>query len=119
MTPQSIIEGMKKKNQELSALNSMYGRLSERYAVAERDFNVALAQEILNLRAGGESATLAPTLAKGEKHVADLRMKMLIAEGVLNANRESIKNHRGALETYRSLLSWLKAEMELTKAVPT
>ena len=118
MNPSSIIKGMRKKNEELSLLNEGVSALAEKYAQAERNYNIALAVEILKLKADGETATLAPTLAKGEKHVADLRMKMLIAEGVLKANGESIKNHRGALETYRSLLSWMKAEMELSRHVP-
>ena len=29
-----------------------------------------------------------------------------------------IKTHRGALETYRSLLSWHKSEMEISRYVP-
>jgi len=118
MTPQDIMAGMRKKNQELSHMNEKVSELAESHAQTERDYSIALAGKIIDLRSHGEPATLASTLAKGDKVVADLRMKMMIAEGVMNANREAIKNHRGALETYRSLLSWLKAEMEISKFVP-
>lgn len=112
------MNGMRDKNQELSLKNDELKNLSEKYAQAERSYNITLAAVITNLKISGETATLAPTLAKGDKVVADLRMKMLIAEGVLNACRESIKNHRGALDTYRSLLTWMRAEMELAGRVP-
>ena len=113
-----IMKGMRKKNQELGMMNESASDLAEKSAQAERNYNVAFATKIIDLRSHGEPATLVPTMAKGDKVVADLRIKMLIAEGVLNANREAIKNHRGALETYRSLLSWEKSEMEISRHVP-
>ena len=118
MTPQEIMNGMRKKNQELEMMNERSSELAEKSAQAERDYLVALASKTIDLRSHGEPATLISTLAKGDKTVSDLRMKMLIADGVLNANREAIKTHRGALETYRSLLSWLKSEMEISRHVP-
>ena len=118
MTPQQIMNGMRDKNRELSMMNDRASELAEKYAQAERDYHIAFAKITIDLRSHGEPATLISSLAKGDKVVSGLRMKMLIAEGVQNANRESIKNLRGALETYRSLLSWLKAEMEISRYVP-
>lgn len=117
MTPQQIINGLREKNQELSLKNDEYIRLSDAMAQAEMDYNIAYAEKILRLKADGEPVTTAKDLAKGDKYVAKLRYAYIGAEGAFNACRERIKDLRSAIETYRSLLSWQKAEMEMTRYV--
>ena len=112
MNPSKYIEGLETKNRELTSKNDELKELYEKHAEAVRNFNVEYAKKITRLRADGESITLAKELAKGDKFVGDLFFKMMIAEGVLNACREKIKDVRSAIDTYRSILSWLKAEME-------
>ncbi len=118
MTPQQIMDLMRKKNQELSSKNEDYIKLNEKMAKAEMEYNIAYAEKILHLKMDGEPVTTAKDLAKGDKVVAKLRYAFVGAEGAYNACRESIKDLRGALESARSILSWLKAEMEISRHVP-
>lgn len=112
MNPQQIMDGLQEKNRQLTSKNDELSELYEKLAEAERQYNIAYAQKVTTLRMDGEPITLAKDLAKGDKVIADLFYKMRIAEGVLNACREKIKDLRSAIDTYRSLLSWLKAELE-------
>ena len=54
-------------------------------------------------------------LAKGDSVVAKLGYEHDIAEGVLMACRERIKDIRTGIDTYRSLLAWQKAELMRTE----
>ena len=112
MNPQQIIDGLQEKNRHLTMKNDELAELYKSLAEAEREYNVGYAQKVTRLRMDGEPVTLAKDLARGDKTIADLFYKMRIAEGVLNACREKIKDIRSAIDTYRSLLSWLKAELE-------
>ena len=58
-----------------------------------------------------ESITLIPLLAKGSVLVSDSCYKADIAEGVYRACIEKIKDLREQIESYRSILSFLKTEM--------
>ena len=115
MTPQQIMDGMAEKNRMLSTKNDELSELYKKYAEAEREYNIAYAKKVTSLRMDGEPITLAKDLAKGDKVVSDLFYNMRIAEGVLNACREKIKDLRSSIDTYRSLLSWLKAEFEVSR----
>jgi hypothetical protein len=59
------------------------------YAEAERAYRVALAKRITELRAEGAAATLAADLARGDTDVADLRYRRDVAEGVVEAAKQS------------------------------
>jgi hypothetical protein len=118
MTPQKIMNGMREKNQELSMKNDEYIRLNDAMAQAEQNYNIAYAEKLLKLKMDGEPVTTAKDLAKGDKEVAKLRYAYVGAEGAFNACRERIKDLRSAIETYRSLLSWMKAEMEMAGKIP-
>ena len=108
------MKGLAKKNSLLEDKNADLEGLYGNHAKAERDYNIAYAQKVLELRMSGESITLAKDLAKGDKVIAGLFYDVRIAEGILNACRERIKDLRSAIDTYRSLLSFLKAEYERT-----
>jgi hypothetical protein len=111
MTPGEIMQGMKEKNRLLSLKNDEYVELVEKRALLERAYNVSLAAATVKLKTDGHSITLIKTLANGDKVVSDYKFKLDVAHGVERACLESIKNLRGAIDTYRSLLAWLKAEM--------
>ena len=112
MTPAEIMKGLQDKNRQLTMKNEELIDLAEAKAQAERDYKTGLAKEILSLKAEGQSVTLIDKLANGTAHIAELKMKFDIAEAVYNACREKIKDLRTAIDTYRSLLSFLKSEME-------
>ena len=109
------IKGLEQKNRELTSKNDELQRLYADHAEAERSYNIAYAGEITKLRINGEPITISKDLARGNKAIADLFYRMRIAEGVLNSCRERIKDLRSSIDTYRSLLSFLKAEYEVSR----
>jgi len=112
MTPDEIMRGMSQKNLLLQAKNEELLKLSESKAQAERTYNIAVATEVLHLKSEGTAATLIGTLVKGSATVADLKYKLDIADGVLRACQESLRDVRTAIDCYRSILSWMKEELQ-------
>lgn len=111
MTPDEIMKGIQEKNRMLTIKNSEYAVLVEKRASAERDYQIALATTITKMKIDGQAATLIPNLAKGDRIVSDLKYKFDVAEGIERACLESIKDIRSAIDSYRSLLAWNKAEL--------
>lgn len=118
MTPKGIMDGLREKNQELSMKNTELVDLNDKMAQAEMAYNIAYAGKLLDLKMAGEPITIAKDIAKGDKAVAKLRYAYIGAEGAFNACRERIKDLRSAIDTYRSLLTWMRAEMEMAGRVP-
>lgn len=114
MTPSEIMSGLAAKNRELTMKNDELLRLTADSAEKKRDFLVANASRITELKIGGSSVTLIRDLVKGDKVVAELQFKYDIAEGVLLACRERIKDLREQIGTYRSILTWLREELKTT-----
>ena len=112
--PNKIMNGMQEKNRLLTAKNDEYIKLSEKFASAKRDYNVAYASKVTELKIAGTPITIIKDLVKGDKTVAEMGYEMDIADGVLKACRESMADIRVAIDAYRSLLSWLKTELERT-----
>jgi hypothetical protein len=108
--PQSLMNGMVKKNNELSLKIDELTELSESMAQAERDFNVAYAKKLLELKASGNAITTAKDLAKGDSNVAELLFKFRVAEAVHSACKKRIDALGTGIDTYRSLLSFKKQE---------
>lgn len=109
--PQTLMDGMSKKNLLLSAKNDEYAQLSEKRAEAERLHSIAVRVETLHLKDEGMAVTLIPTLVKGTEKIANLKYDLDVAEAVLRACVESLRDIRSAIDTYRSMLSWLKEEL--------
>ena len=114
MNPEQIMRVLQDKNRELSTKNDELVTLVNAAADAEREYNIAYATEVLKLRIDSHPVTIIPALAKGDPKVADLRFKSAVAEGVLDACRQRIKDIREAIGTARSLLTWMRAELSLT-----
>jgi len=113
ITPKQIMDGMADKNRMLTQKNDEYIDLSEKRAQAERAYSVAVSKETLRQKADGQSITIIDKVVKGS--VADLKYDLDVAEGVLKACLNSIKALTIAIDTYRSLLAWQKAEMLRTE----
>lgn len=111
MTPAAIMNGLSEKNRMLTQKNDEYINLVEDRAQAERAFNMAAAEKTLEYKAEGHSITLIDKLVKGDKSVSKLKFEFEVKLGIEKACLEVIKNLRSQIDTYRSLLSWLKAEM--------
>ena len=113
MNPSEIMRGMQEKNRLLSAKNDEYKMLVEKRAEAERAYNVAVATEAFTLKNDGCAISLIDKLIKGSKVVSDLKYALDVTQGVERACLESVKDIRTAIDSYRSLLTWLRAEMTI------
>jgi len=108
----SIIRGLEKKNRELTALTDQYIDYAEKRAQSERNYNIAMAQKTLAYKIEGHPATLISTLVKGDKVVADLKFELDVSDGMYKATRERMNDVRAAIDSYRSILAWKRAEFE-------
>lgn len=108
----AIMNGMRDKNHQLSMKVTEMEDLSEKKALAEREYRKAYATKVFELTHAGTAVTVAKTLAKGDKAVADLKYEFDVAKGIYDACREQISALNTAIDTYRSLLSWNKMEYE-------
>jgi hypothetical protein len=111
LSPQEIMDGLQAKNRLLTQKNEEYLKLVEKRAEAERRYNVAVATETFTLKSNDHPITIIDKLVKGNKTVSNLKYDYDVAQGVERACLESIKDIRTAIDSYRSLLTWLRAEM--------
>ena len=111
LSPGELMRGMSEKNRLLSQKNEEYIVLVKKRAEAERRYNIAVATETFTLKNDGQSITIIDKLVKGAKAVSDYKYEYDVAQGVERACLESIKDIRTNIDSYRSLLTWLRAEM--------
>ena len=112
MTPAQIMAGLTKQNQRLTAKNDEYQELISKRAEAERVYNIAVAEKTIALRMSDTPVTIIDKQVKGDKAIARLKYDFDVAQGVEKACLLAIKTSMSAIDTYRSLLSWLKAELQ-------
>jgi len=106
------MDGLVQKNQLLSHKNDEYLDLIKKRAEAERVYNMAVAEKTMRLKMDGMAIGMIDKLVRGDATVSGLKLKLDVAEGVERACLNGIKDLRSAVDTYRSLLAWLKAEMQ-------
>lgn len=71
-------------------------------------FRKALAAEIVVKKAEGHPATLCKELARGDSRVAELESAMLVAEGMVEAAKQSIWRHTADRKDLEQFLDWSK-----------
>lgn len=76
------------------------------YAAAERAYRLALAEEIIRLRADATPATVCQDLARGHQRVADLKYRRDIAEGVKEAATSAQWRHTADRRELEQLVDW-------------
>lgn len=76
------------------------------YGEAERAYRKALAVRITELRAEGTPATACADLARGDKHVADLRYRRDVFEGVREAAKSAVWRHTADRRELEQLVDW-------------
>lgn len=81
-------------------------RAYAQYAEAERAYRLALAKEITRQRASGAAATLAADLARGDEHVAELRYRRDVAEGIVEAAKQSGWRHQANRRDGHEFIAW-------------
>lgn len=93
-----------------------YAEKGREYADAERAYRKALAEKITTLKSEGIAITVAQDLARGDKHVADLRFNRDLAEGLRDAAAQSIWRHTADRRELEQFLDWSKraAFLDLT-----
>ena len=106
------MQGLASKNRMLTQKNEEYLELSEKRAQTERTYKVVYAQKLLELKSHGTPITIAKDLAAGDIQASKAKFEYEVAMAVEKACLENIKDLRSQIDTYRSLLSWLKAELQ-------
>ena len=106
----NLIQGIKKKNQELTQKNDSLKELAENFALFKREYAKEYSKKIIMLKSEGEKITLIPDLAKGDPVVAEARLQKDISKGVYDSCKSAILNLRLQIDSYRSLLSCEKEE---------
>jgi hypothetical protein len=110
MNPEKRMRMLDDKKQILRAKNEEYKTLVEARAIAEQDYNIAFAQQLMKERIDGTPITVAKELTKGDRTVAKLKMDYEIKSGIERACLESMRDVREALGADRSILTWLREE---------
>lgn len=76
------------------------------FGLARRAYQTALASKILELRASGTAATICSDLARGDKHVAELRFRKDVAEGMKEAASSAVWRHTADRRELEQLVNW-------------
>lgn len=110
LTPVQVIEKINTCVQALTQGNINLKTLSIQKAQAEQSYRVALAKEMLKLKAEKYPATLIQDIVRGNEEVARLRLDRDIAESAYYTAISAMDNLKLEIETLRSQLTWLRAE---------
>jgi len=87
---QDLVADLQSKFSNISkAIDALYPN-GVKKATAEREYRVALAKEILKMRASGMPVSIIGDVCRGDDYIADLKMARDIAESNLDANKEAI-----------------------------
>ena len=95
---QAIYQKAKEIDQEKKDLE----KLAKDKAIAEREYRMALAEAIFELKANGYAATLISDLARGS--VAELKFQRDLADCCFTAKRESLQASLANLTALQSVL---------------
>jgi len=91
MSGQDLYIGLQKTMTKINAAIDSLASNGKKLALAERDYRVALRQEILKERAGGMPVSIISDICRGDDHIADLKMARDCAESNYEANNEAIQ----------------------------
>jgi len=111
-TPREIEQGMINNNIKLQNAIEEIPDLVNKKAEAERDYEIALAQETLQLKSEGKPTTLIRELAKGNKFVADLKFKANLATELLKIQYVKLKSFEVAINSYQSMHALRRIEYQ-------
>lgn len=95
--------------EELNALLTdalkLYKKRGREYADAYKNYRVAVAKELLRLRAEEMPVTIAYDIARGNEEVAELKRQEIIAESLYKSCQE-------AINTYKLQIKILNAQIQ-------
>lgn len=81
---------LQQKRRQLDACIKELRKTGTKWAEAERDYRVALSEQVMHLKADGMAVGLINLVARGLPKIAKLRFERDIALVVYNANQEAI-----------------------------
>jgi hypothetical protein len=99
-------------NKKLFTLIESQPELVEKQGLSEYAYRIALSTEMLKLKTEGQSVTLIPDLAKGNKDVANLRLEYHIADGIADSNREAIRATTSSISSIQGLVAVERARID-------
>ena len=109
-SPGELLQIMETLCRRLTEKNDEYGQLAEDRALAEKEYKMAVREQILRHKSDGQPATLIPKLVEGHKSVAELKFAMDVKEAFVKANLEAVKTTVTQIDSVRSMLTWLREE---------
>jgi hypothetical protein len=112
IVPADLIRGLYENNSLLNQKNKEYIELSKKKYEAERAYRVCVHEQTLRYKMEGHPITIIKRLVDGEKAVVNTKFNFDVATEIHKACLESIKDIRTHIDTYRSLLTWVRAEMQ-------
>ena len=112
MNPSEIMAVLQKKNNMLTQKNEEYIELSQKRAEAERNYKIAYAERMLTLKSDGTPVTIIRDAVSGNRGVADLKFQYEVAAAIEKACLESMKDIREGIGSARSILTWLREELQ-------
>lgn len=111
-TSVEIIEEIKRTQQAIIEGNTLLKTIGIKRAKAEYEYRKILSKCILNLRYEKKvPVNLVDNIAKGNEHVAKLRLDRDIAQAEYETTKYQLKGLEKSLEAYRSILSYDKTEL--------
>lgn len=87
---QDLINELNHHRQSLNYAIKELGVRGQAKAKAERDYRVALAKKMLELREKGTAVTIISDLCRGDEEIARLKMERDIAESLYESNMQYI-----------------------------
>ena len=86
-----VIKEMRETRQRLNIASKEIFKLASAKAEAERNYQIAKHNKIIELRAEGFPATLISDSVRGSETVADLRFERDIAREIYNSGKDSMR----------------------------
>lgn len=114
MTPGEIIEKLNIAQLALTKGNIEQKTLALKKAEAEKNYRIAKAKKLLELKVQKIPSTLIQDLVKGDEIIAQLGLEKDIAESAYYTAISAMENLRLEIETLRSMLTWLRTELKNT-----
>ena len=109
--PPQIIKAIQDDLILLERKTQEYLELVTKKAEAEGNYKIEFSRQLL-LQKSEHPATLLTKIVEGTPSVVKLKYKWDVADGVMKACNESIKNIRSSIDAGRSILSQKKEEMK-------
>jgi len=91
----NLVQELDKRLQLMDAAQKDLAKCANEKAITERDYRVALADRMTVLRAEKNTpATILSDISRGQRDIAELKLKRDIAEGLYEASIAALNNYK-------------------------